>query len=515
MKLDSVTAELRPRNAWEAADLGARLVRRDAAAIYKTWFATSLPVLALALCVVYFTPWPAFAIVVYWWFEPVLDGPILDIIARRLFGGDADVRATLRNTPKNAWRNRLFWLTPWRFHFARSTALPLTQLEGLSGAARRRRAKVLNNSILNHGIGVTAVYQHLVLVVYLGILMSIFLFIPAPYQDFDLIDAAGGFWVSESRHAEAMNLLLFYIAQSLLEPWYVGAGFGLYINCRTRLEAWDIEVAFRRMVARREPAPAAAVQTGVAIVAIVATVALAGAPASLRAEEQAPVAEDDPGFAGYWLDEDFDEELETVLAGDEFQEFRTEERWVSKTPRQREPGTSRKLGGMRNFFEQVGLFLSFLAEFGLWILAAVLIVVLYLSRDRWLPYLMVEQGSSQTRARVVLSTGEVTAAELPADIPGRVRELWSAGQHRAALSLLYRGSVFALVDRHGVRLPESATEGSCIAAVTRQASASQSEFFRAVVNAWIRLAYGSRLPSDETIQALTAEWASHYGEAGA
>ena len=115
MKLDSVTAELRPRNAWEAADLGARLVRRDAAAIYKAWFATSLPLLGLALCVVYFTPWPAFAIFLYWWFEPVLDAPILDIIARRLFGGDANVRATLRNAPRIAWRNRLFWLTPWRF----------------------------------------------------------------------------------------------------------------------------------------------------------------------------------------------------------------------------------------------------------------------------------------------------------------------------------------------------------------------------------------------------------------
>ena len=138
MKLDSVTAELRPRNAWEAADLGARLVRRDAAAIYKVWFATSLPLLLLALGIIYLSPWPSFGFIVYWWLEPILDGPILDIIARRLFGGNADVRSTLRNAPRIAWRNRLFWLTPWRFHFARSTAMPVTQLEGLSGAARRK-----------------------------------------------------------------------------------------------------------------------------------------------------------------------------------------------------------------------------------------------------------------------------------------------------------------------------------------------------------------------------------------
>lgn len=509
MRLDSVTAELRPRNAWEAADLGARLIRRDAGAIYKTWFAISLPILALALCIVYFTPWPGFAIFVYWWFEPLVDGPILDIIARRLFGGDAEVRATLRNAPRTAWRNRLFWLTPWRFHFARSTAMPLTQLEGLSGAARRKRAKVLNNSVLNYGIGVTAVYQHLVLVVYIGILMSIFLFIPAPYQDLDLIDSASGLWVAQSRHAEAINLLLFYIAQSLLEPWFVGAGFGLYINCRTRLEAWDIEVAFRRMVARREPVPAAAILVGIALLA------LAGAPATVHAEGEGPVTEDDPGFAGYWLDEDFEQELDAVLADDEFREFRTEERWVPKNARERESGSRRNLGGMREFLEQVGLFLSFLAEFGLWILAAVLVIVLYLNRDRWLPYLLVEQSSRGQRPRVVLATGEITAAELPEDVPGRVRELWAAGRHRAALSLLYRGSVFAMVDRYGLRLPESATEGSCIAAVTRQSGETQSEYFRSIVNVWIRLAYGSELPSDETVQALTADWARHYGGADA
>ncbi len=509
MKLDSVTAELRPRNAWEAADLGARLVRRDAAAIYKVWFATSLPLLLLALSIIYLSPWPSFGFIIYWWLEPILDGPILDIIARRLFGGDADVRSTLRNAPRIAWRNRLFWLTPWRFHFARSTAMPVTQLEGLSGAARRKRAKVLNNSVLNYGIGVTAVYQHLVLVVCFGIMMSIFLFIPAPYQDLGLFDSVGAFWVSESRNAEAANLLLVYVAQTLLEPWFVGAGFGLYINCRTRLEAWDIEVAFRRMVARRDAVPTASL----ALVGIVA-VALAGSPATLRAEEADEVAVGDPGFAGYWLNEEFEDELETVLASDEFREYRTEERWVPKEKPKREGGSNFRFPGLRDFFEKVGLFLSFLAEFGLWIIAGALIVLLYVHRDRWLPYLNLGGGSGPERARVVLSSGEITAAELPDDIPGRVRELWAKGQHREALSLLYRGSVFALVDRYGVRLPESATEGSCVAAVSRQASAPQSESFRSIVNAWILLAYGFERPSDETVATLTADWASHYGGTG-
>ncbi len=507
MNLDNVTAELRPRSAWEAADFGVRLVRRDAAAIYRAWFATSLPLLCLALAIVYLTPWAGFAILFYWWLEPILDGPILDVIARRLFGGEADVAATVRAAPRMAWRNRLFWLTPWRLHFARSTAMPLTQLEQLSGAARRKRAKVLSSSVLNHGIGVTAVYQHLVIVVYLGVVLTVFMFVPAEYQSFDSFETLGWIWDSDSRHAEAANLLLFYLAQSLLEPWFVGAGFGLYVNTRTRLEAWDIEVAFRRMVARRQPV---ATTAGVLVVALgIAVAGTLAVPAEVRAEE--PATETDPGFAGFWSSEEFADELTTVMAADDFRQTEIEERWVRKDSP--EPGTADvdDYRWLTDFLEQLGLFISLLAEFGLWIIVALLVLLLYLKRDAWLPYVMIEPARRSDRPRVVLSTGEVTAAALPDDIPAAVSALWQGGQQREALSLLYRGSVFALVQQHGLRLPESATEGSCIAAVDGQASPEQSAYFRRVVNAWIRLAYGRRLPSNETVAALIESWPSQVG----
>ena len=52
MDLDKVTVEMRPRGEWEAVDFGVRLVRRDASAIYKVWFAITLPMLLLAVLTV-------------------------------------------------------------------------------------------------------------------------------------------------------------------------------------------------------------------------------------------------------------------------------------------------------------------------------------------------------------------------------------------------------------------------------------------------------------------------------
>src|SRR5688500_20026036 len=51
-----------------------------------------------------------------------------------------------------------------------------------------------------------------------------------------------------------------------LEPFYVAAGFALYLNRRTLLEGWDIEVALRR-IAQRHTAAFVVVVLGIFAVA--------------------------------------------------------------------------------------------------------------------------------------------------------------------------------------------------------------------------------------------------------
>jgi len=38
-------------------------------------------------------------------------------------------------------------------------------------------------------------------------------------------------------------------AVAFIEPFYVAAGFGMYLNRRVELEAWDVEQEFRRAFA--------------------------------------------------------------------------------------------------------------------------------------------------------------------------------------------------------------------------------------------------------------------------
>ena len=48
MRLEGVTAELRPRSDWEAVDLGLALVRRDFWRLFASWWLGMLPVLVLS-----------------------------------------------------------------------------------------------------------------------------------------------------------------------------------------------------------------------------------------------------------------------------------------------------------------------------------------------------------------------------------------------------------------------------------------------------------------------------------
>lgn len=504
MNLERVTAVLRPRGPWEATDFGARLVRRDAAAVYRIWFAVTLPLLAVSAAVTWWSPVPALGALLYWWLEPIADAPILHLIARRLFGEATTPRDAIRAAPALALRNWIFLLSPYRFHFARSIAMPLTQLEGLRGKARRARAAVVNRRIFNFGFGVTAAYQHLFIALYAGVILLGYVFVPGEYQG-----TAGSSWLDlfispeGGRVAELVGLVVIYVAQSALEPWFVGAGFGLYVNCRTDLEAWDLEVAFRRMVQRRarEVTRAAAVAVFVVAAALQTGVADAQTPAA-----EAPASEAPMRFESYWSEEELRPALDEVMASDELGAVRETKRWRSKNAVE----TTDRESPFLSIFAAIGRVFAFIFEIAVWLLVAAIVVWAAFMARKWLPALAPRAATRAPPPRIALADGEITAASLPADVAAAALERWRAGDARGALSLLYRGSVFFAVASYGVRLPASATEGMCLAAVEGQTDERHSRFFAEIVAAWTACAYGARLPAADVVPTLCEQWASHY-----
>ena len=164
-----------------------------------------------------------------------------------MFGDEPDLLETLRALPKLLWGTGLFWhLTLGRlFDPARSYRLPVYQLEGLKGRARSERLRVISARDTGYAIGMLITFVHIEFFLAIGFFAFGLVMIPAPieFQWGDLID--GG-----ATAALMIFNVVYLLAYTIVAPAFVASGFALYLNRRTILEAWDIELNLRRMATR-------------------------------------------------------------------------------------------------------------------------------------------------------------------------------------------------------------------------------------------------------------------------
>jgi hypothetical protein len=116
----------------------------------------------------------------------------------------------------------------------------------------RERRRVIGGGIGGHAVQLTVICVNFIWALQLSLVMSLAIAMPNEL----LPETARAAWAMISEQPPAWALialnLVDWLAVSFIEPFYVGAGFGLYLNRRTQLEAWDLEIAFRRMRKRLE-----------------------------------------------------------------------------------------------------------------------------------------------------------------------------------------------------------------------------------------------------------------------
>ena len=125
--------------------------------------------------------------------------------------------------------------------------MPVMQLEGLAGKARSQRLMALGQRDAGGASWLTIVGMHLEIALWFGIISLFYMLLPAQIElnwSWDSLDqCSAGEWL----WLEHLSNLLYALLLILWEPIYVACGFTLYLNRRTALEAWDIELVFRRL----------------------------------------------------------------------------------------------------------------------------------------------------------------------------------------------------------------------------------------------------------------------------
>lgn len=477
MRLDEVTAEIRPRSDWEAVDLGFAMVRRDFWRCFSVWW---LAVIGPTL-IAGFLLWnhPIALMLLFWWWKPAGSRMVLYQISRRLFGEQPNWKSTFCEIPR-AWRRRFFYRFVWtRFSPWMPVTLALEDLEGLRG----NTYKIRSSQILRRGEGIvmwlSIVSEFATAWLTLAIMAMVKMLIPEG-QD-SAWRLAMETWNSDDPASIPLLILrtvciCMMLAISLTDLFVIGGGFGVYINTRTWIEGWDVELAFKRMAQR----------LGKIAVLMIVFFGLGLSGNGHATEPRSPA-----------------EVIKEVKANPDFKVHTVTERVPKK-----------KTSSLRSSPALAGFAAVMTTLF------AVCAVVLLLGGIGWvlwtyrhvfrMGHFIESDRVREPSARIVMGM-EVTSDSLPSDVPAAAWMLWQQGRHQEALALLYRGSISQVIAMARVGIQESDTEGDCLRKVETAGSTAHPDYFRGITKAWICMAYAEICPAEIEVQALCQQWPFHGG----
>lgn len=534
MLLDSLSVSLRPRTPWEAADLGLALLRRHARAVYTAWAVLTLPILLVLTALGQLFDQPTVALLLFWLLKPFFDQVPLRVLAGAVFGRVPAWRDVVRES----WRG-LSTIYPWllwrRLGPRRALFLPVDLLEGLKGARRKERTAVIGRGSGSTAVLLTVACVHLETMLYLSIGALGLMFVPTEF----LSEAGKIFWDTLIEDPPAwtawLTALVYWLALTIIEPVYVASGFGLYLNRRTGLEGWDIELAFRDLRRRLAglgrtlpllallllplmpieraaadlPAEAEAIEAeSISEEPGVRVEESAADPEFLRCPIPGEVAGDLPELLGQPLTAgtaDFVTAAEQAQEHPDLRPTETITTWQRREPAEAPTPTEAPL-----WAAALAEAFALVTENLLWIAVGLLIAIglFFAWKQGWLDverYRGVLGGGPAATTLGELLPEDEPLPPLP-ELPALVLGLWRQGRRREALALAYRGTVALTGEGLGQPLPPGCTESECLRALGGWPDPGGARVLTGLVRCWRNAAYGDHWPAEDELAALLAEW---------
>lgn len=499
MRLSNASVVIRPRTPWEAMDLGVRMAQEHRWLLMGSWAMVTLPVFALLTAL--FWKYPSTALFVFWWLKPAFDRLPLYILSKALFAETPSVRQAVSQWPRLLKGQLMASLTWRRLSLSRSFVMPVSQLEGLDGPDRQKRLGVLQQRNAWAGRWLTIIGVHLEIGLWFGCMALFYLLIPQQIElDWDwqrmaLATGSEGLWLEHLGNAFYALILVFW------EPVYVACGFSLYLNRRTVLEAWDLELVFRRLRER--------LSSVVPLLLLVAVLVLSPFNRPAMAEGVSRTKQVTTQAAH--------QSIKTLLEKPPFKnpETVTRYRFGDEKPatKNQAHGDGKLPAWLRawldnlnsNTFKHVASGMEVL----LWsLLAAGIALLIWRYRD-WLHAFVSRRRPRQPKPAKPIPTQlfglELGAETLPDDIASTAEQLWPT-QPREALGLLYRGLLSRLLHDFNLPLKSADTEGQVLERIHLLQQPHLLAFSAELTRHWQNLAYGHRLPPAQAQQQLCSDW---------
>jgi len=511
MTPDNINTNIRLRSVWEAVDLGFAMVQEWWQSLYLP---LSIVTFSIAIPLFFFMPdqmaW--LAALIFWWLKPLYDRLLLHIISHRMFNDEINTKQALKALPSLIWNTGFFQsITYRRFSLSRGFNLPIWQLEQLRGSARSSRQGVLHIAAHSQAVWLTIGLWIVEFILFLSLFALMVMFLPQHISS----DLFNGLFAKNVEYAQWLDSLMavFYVlVVTFIHPFYVAGNFALYINRRTQLEAWDIELDFRKMDQRFKKLTETLLPA-LLVSCLLATVSLTPTSSVIAAEEVPEILAKERQEA-----DQSKKIIKEVMLTKNLNDKKKEMRWV-EIPKEEEEEEDDESSNwffklLKKFFDGTGGAIAFLLESLLWIAVLAGVFAIYYFRDRWLPLFQTSQHSKDDyEAPEVMFGMDVRPESLPDDIIAEARQKWQQGDHRDSLSLLYRGALVRLINEEKVKLKDSHTEGDVLKQASTIISTEKQSYLQTLTVQWQRIAYAHRTPDDEmnsTMNTLFDSWATRF-----
>ncbi|MES9993022.1 MAG: hypothetical protein ABW098_13775 [Candidatus Thiodiazotropha sp.] len=489
MDLTKIAVKLRPREMWESIDLGFAMARQWFMPLWLLWLCSALPVMVVLALL----PLPLWLSgLLLWWLKPIYEPPLLYWLSRKLFAEDSSIRSVFRGWFRMVLPQLLANLSWRRLNPSRSFVMPVVVLEGLKGRRRNNRIGIISRGV--HAAGwLTLVGFGFEVILQLGFMALVIGLVP---QELMWIDWQS-YFIDPDPLSEWVHHVCALLAMSCIAPFYVSGGFALYLNRRSQLEAWDLEIGLRNMAQRHHRKQ----RLGAASIFVAASLMLAGLQPEtadalqLDAEESRQLIDEvleDEVFGsyrevGYWK-----------YIGEEAAE--DESNWLLEWLQQ-------VLGGFTNN-------LAFFFEVIVWlIVGAVLAYLLYwfIHNRNLLQGRTKRQRESDRKIPSQIAGLDLRPETLPADPAEEAAFLIEREDYRGAFGLLYRAALSALIHHHSIEIAEGATEGECLLSVHGVMTDDSTDYFSRLTGIWQQIAYAHRQPVKEEAMGVCRDWPDYFG----
>ena len=491
----------RPRSHWQAIDAGMLLARAHYWKLLVLWLTFSVPIAAIVLILTLSGFTNIWVILIMWWFKPLYELPLLMYLSNVLFSQPTSIRQALKESKRQFFALFKSYLTLSRISPSRSMTAPVVFLEQLKGKARRKRVATLTNDTTRaytlmlawlhiEGIGFYVLMPILYTLLGAGVTLEQF------WSDFGETDTAYG----------TIPLVLFAVVPMILSalagPFYVSSGFLLYINRRMRLEAWDIEHQFHDLESRhRQRGSSSILASYITPITLATTLALISAMS--LAPTSTAVAQEARNLAPI---ESIRESVKSVYKSEDFGSSKTVESLRFKESKSKAGSDNDlNLAWIVNALE----YLFSISRIIVYVLAGACVAILIWALLKFMP-----DSWQLSKRRPTLELLDVEhhplTKSLPTDIKAAATMALQQGNHREAISLLYRGALRTVMLRHSLSIPKSATERECEHWVAKCNVEEQTKSFNQIVGRWTGIAYANLQPTAEETSNLIEFWASKF-----